>query len=198
GQGRTGTKYVNWIPTYNGHEWNILEVTPRAWGSPQSKLAEVVLSEHHNERGEPRIELNEAERRRILAWIDLNVPYYGTSETAYPKQRGCRQLTPPNLDAVLADVAKRRCAECHDGGKIPRREWVRITEPEMNPFLIAPLALAAGGSEKCGKAIFADRKDPDFQAILAVFKPIEELLKKNPRMDMPGAQASEDVNRCCQ
>ncbi len=198
GQGRTGTKYVNWIPTYNGHEWNILEVTPRAWGSPQSKLAEVVLSGHHNERGEPRIELNEAERRRILAWIDLNVPYYGTSETAYPKQRGCRQLTPPNLDAVLADVAKRRCAECHNGGKIPRREWVRITEPEMNPFLVAPLALAAGGSEKCGKAIFTDRKDPDFQAILAVFKPIEELLKQNPRMDMPGAEASEEVNRCCQ
>ena len=41
-QGRTGSPYVNWIPTYNGQEWNILEVRPKTWGSPQSRLAEIV------------------------------------------------------------------------------------------------------------------------------------------------------------
>ncbi|MBM4041486.1 MAG: hypothetical protein FJ290_23540, partial [Planctomycetes bacterium] len=45
-QGRTGSPYVNWIPTYNGHEWNILEITPKKWGSHASKLAEVILSGH--------------------------------------------------------------------------------------------------------------------------------------------------------
>ena len=58
--------------------------------------------------------------RRILAWIDLNVPYYGTSETAYPERVGCRQVYPDRLDEVLAGVAARRCATCHDQGKIPR------------------------------------------------------------------------------
>jgi len=197
-QGRAGTEYVNWIPTYNGHEQNILEVTPKAWGSPQSKLAEVVLSGHPDEDGKPRHEIDEASRRRVLAWIDLNVPYYGTSETAYPELRGCRQIVPAGLQGVLTEVARRRCAECHNGGKIPRREWTRITEPELNPFLVAPLAVAAGGSERCGKAVFKDKNDPDYQAILATFKPVTEMLAKTPRMDMPGAEASGTVNRCCQ
>ena len=105
--------YVNWIPTYNGQEWNILEVHPKTWGSPQSKLAEVVLSGHPDEKGKPRFAMDETSRRRILSWIDLNVPYYGTSETAYPERPGCRQIVPEGLESVLADVGKRRCAECH-------------------------------------------------------------------------------------
>ena len=100
-QGPRGTQYVNWIPTYNGHEQNILEVTPKAWGSPQSKLAEVVLSGHPDENGKPRFEMHETARHRILAWIDLNVPYYGTSETAYPNNNGCRRIVPPEWEESL-------------------------------------------------------------------------------------------------
>jgi len=197
-QGRQGTAYVNWIPTYNGHEQNILEITPKAWGSPRSRLAEVVLSGHPDKDGKPRVKLSDTERRRVFAWIDLNVPYYGTSETAHPKLRGCRQLYPRALDKVLADVAKRRCAECHKGGKIPRREWTRVTRPELNAFLLAPLPTDAGGSGKCGKPVFKDTTDPDYQAVLATFKPITEMVKKTPRMDMPGAAPSLAVSRSCQ
>jgi len=197
-QGGRGTAYVNWIPTYNGQEWNILEVQPKTWGSPASRLAEVVLGDHADEQGKPRFNLTEADRRRVLAWIDLNVPYYGTSETAYPELTGCRQIVPAKLDAVLAEVAKRRCAECHQGGKVPRREWVRITEPELNRFLVAPLAKSAGGSERCGKPVFKDKNDPDYQAILATFEPVTEMLEQRPRMDMPGGEASCEVSRSCQ
>jgi len=128
----------------------------------------------------------------------LNVPYYGTSETAYPDMQGCRRIVPAELENVLKEVAARRCAECHADGNIPRREWVRITEPQLNPFLIAPLAKAAGGSEKCGKAIFKDTSDPDYQAIRATFEPVENLLGTTPRMDMLGAKPSSTVSRCCQ
>ncbi len=197
-QGPKGTQYVSWIPTYNGQEQNILEVRPKAWGSPQSKLAEVVLSGHPDENGKRRFEMDEKSRRRVLAWIDLNVPYYGTSETAYPERPGCRQILPADLEKVLGEVARRRCAECHQEDKIPRRVWTRITEPELNPFLVAPLAKSAGGSQKCGKPIFASRDDPDYKAILATFKPIEGMLKLTPRMDMPGAEPSDTVSRCCQ
>lgn len=197
-QGRRGTAYVNWIPSYNGQEWNILEVKPRTWGSPASKLADVVLSNHPDEAGKPRFQMDERSRRRILAWIDLNVPYYGTSETAHPEKNGCRRIYPGELDKVLADVASRRCAGCHKGGKIPRRVWTRITEPELNPFLMAPLGKAAGGSGKCGGAVFADRSDPDYRAILATFSPVEALVKSTPRMDMLGASPSPDVLRSCQ
>ena len=197
-QGAKGTEYVSWIPTYNGQEQNILEVRPRAWGSPQSKLAEVVLSGHPDKDGRRRFEMDQKSRRRVLAWIDLNVPYYGTSETAYPERRGCRQIVPSELEKVLAGVAQRRCAECHNDGKIPRRVWTRITEPELNPFLVAPLAKSAGGSQKCGKAVFQSKDDPDYKAVLATFKPIGQMLKLTPRMDMSGAEPSDTVNRCCQ
>jgi roadblock/LC7 domain-containing protein len=197
-QGRTGSPYVNWIPTYNGQEWNILEVAPKFWGSPQSRLAELVLSGHPDEEGKPRVQLEDFERRRILAWIDLNVPYYGSSETAHPTERGCRRMLPAELDKVLADVAARRCAECHADGKIPRREWTRITNPQWNPFLLAPLAESAGGTERCGRAVFADTQDEDYQAILATFQPVLNLLSETPRLDMPGAEPSCEVNRCCQ
>ena len=197
-QGGRGSPYVNWIPTYNGQEWNILEVEPKTWGSPKSLLAEVVLSGHPDEDGKPRFEMDEPSRRRILAWIDLNVPYYGSSETAHPNLQGCRRMYPAKLDAVLADVGKRRCASCHQDGRFPRRVWTRVTHPELNNFLSAPLAKSAGGTQKCGEAVFAGTDDADYRAILATFEPIGTLLQNTPRMDMPGAAPSCEVNRSCQ
>jgi len=194
-QGLEGSPYVNWIPTYNGHEQNILKVEPKTWGSPRSKLAEIVLSGHPDKEGQTRFQMDASSQRRILAWIDLNVPYYGTSETAYPEMEGCRRLYPNKLDEVLGEVSKRRCASCHDGGAIPRRVWTRITEPELNSFLLAPLAKDAGGTEKCGKRVFESTRDPDYQAILETFTPIAEAIAKKPRMDMGGAKADEKVCR---
>jgi len=46
--------------------------------------------------------------------------------------------------------------------------------------------------------VFKDRNDPDYKAILALFEPIEKMLGKTPRMDMPGARPSSTVDRCCQ
>ncbi len=197
-QGRTGSPFVSWIPTYNGHEWNILHVEPKAWGSPQSKLAEVVLSGHPDETGKSKVQLTDTERRRVLAWIDLNVPYYGSSETAHPTAPGCRQMSPPDLEKVLADVAKRRCAECHADGKFPRHIWTRVTNPQFNSFLLAPLAKTAGGTERCGKPIFENTDDLDYQAILTTFEPVLKLLAATPRLDMPGGMPSCEVNRSCQ
>ena len=196
GESEWDSPYVSWIPTYNGMEQNILEVTPKAWGSPRSLLAEILLSGHRDTNGAPRVHPEPREIRRVLAWIDLNVPYYGTSETAYPDRKGCRQILPADLDRTLADVAQRRCSGCHAGGKIPRQVWTRITHPEMNNFLLAPLARSAGGSEACGQPTFQSAADSDYQAILQTFAPLTALLRDRPRMDMPGAKPA-DVDRSC-
>ncbi len=194
-QGPAGSPYVSWIPTYNGHEQNILETRPLAWGSPKSRLAEIILSGHPDADGKPRFAMDETSRRRILAWIDLNVPYYASSETAYPKAQGCRRIYPANLDKTLAAVARRRCASCHAKGKIPRKVWTRITNPELNSFLLAPLAKAAGGTERCGKPVFVSKIDSDYQTILRTFDDVREMLRKRPRMDMPGGQPAPEVCR---
>jgi hypothetical protein len=196
GEAEWDSPYVNWIPTFNGMEQNILEVTPKAWGSPRSRLAELLLDGHPDSTGQARLKMASSEIRRLLTWIDLNVPYYGTSETAYPERKGCRQLYPADLDLTLADVAKRRCAQCHAEGKIPRAIWTRITHPERNAFLSAPLAQTAGGIGACGHPVFTSPADPDYQAILKTFAPIEATLQARPRMDMPGATAAA-VDRSC-
>lgn len=193
-QGPEGSPYVSWIPTYNGEEQNILKIDPKSWGSPRSRLADIILTGHPDESGLKRFDMDEASRRRILAWIDLNVPYYSSSETAHPERQGCRRMLPDDLEAVLEDVATRRCASCHDQG-IPRKEWTRVTNPELNSFLAAPLARKAGGAGKCGEEVFASREDPDYRALLDTFQPIETLLARVPRMDMPGAQPAPDVCR---
>ena len=105
--------YTSWISTYNRTEQNILEVTPKAWGSPASLLADLLVSGHPDEDGARRVTLGPEERQRVFTWIDLNVPYYGTSESNYYDRKGCRRLYPEQLDAVLEDVAGRRCAACH-------------------------------------------------------------------------------------
>lgn len=184
--------WVSWISTANGSESNIRQITPRQWGSPASKLADQILAGHPDKDGKPRIKMTDAERLQIFAWIDLNIPYYGEARTNYPKRMGCRRMLPPTLGKVLADVAKRRCASCHKGGKLPRTFYTRVTRIEDNGFLHAPLAKSAGGSEACGQAVFKTKDDPDYQAILKVFTPITEMLKAKPRMDMPGGPNAWD------
>lgn len=197
GEAEWDSPFVNWIPTYNGFEQNILEVTPKAWGSPRSRLADLLLDGHPDREGRARLAaMTDAERLRVLLWIDLNVPYYGTSETAYPEQAGCRRIYPADLDRVLEDVAVRRCMTCHEGGRVPRAFWTRLENPQWNSFLVAPLARSAGGTERCGSAVFPDTTDPDYQALLRAFDAPLSQLRARPRLDMPGGVAAV-VDRSC-
>ncbi len=188
--------FVSWIDTRNGNEANILEIAPNRWGSPASKLAQLILSGHPDEKGTPRVQMDDASKRRVFAWIDLNVPYYGTYEMDNPNAEGGRRVYLRELDGVLKQVSERRCASCHKTGA-PSRGFVRITKPELNDFLLAPLAKSAGGRESCGKAVFQSQDDPDYQVLLKLFDPIRLALQSRPRMDMPGAKAAE-VSRSCQ
>lgn len=193
--------YTSWISTYNGSESNILEIAPNAWGSPASRLADLVMERHPDAEGNPRIDLTEAEKRRIFAWIDLNVPYYGTSDSNHRDRPGCRQMWPEDFDRVFSEIALRRCASCHepDGQGVPTvpRQWyLRIQRPERNTFLLAPLARSAGGTEECGQAVFQSVDDPDFRRLLATFRPIQELLSRRPRLDMDAAKVTDDAAVC--
>jgi hypothetical protein len=81
-------------------------------------------------------------------------------------------------------------------GRIPGAVWTRITNPQRNEFLMAPLATAAGGSGHCGDSAFTCTMDPDYQAILQTFEPVHSEIRIRPRMDMPGAKPAA-VDRNC-
>ena len=70
--------YTNWISGFHGVEQNILDIEPRHWGSPRSKLADLVLTGHPDQDGQPQVQMSRDETQRIITWIDLNVPFYGT------------------------------------------------------------------------------------------------------------------------
>jgi len=177
--------YTEWIWTINGAGHNVLEIEPRRWGSPASKLAEIIRSGHPDKNGKPMVDVPTADRRRVYSWIDLNVPYYGTSSSNHKGRLGSRRMLPQQLDATLKEVASRRCAQCHEDG-VPRAFYTRMLKPENNSFMLAPLAKSAGGTQRCGGAVFKSKQDPDYQKLLETFNPIKELLKERPRADMPG------------
>jgi hypothetical protein len=182
------SRFTSWIPTYNGQEENILEIAPGRWGAKASLLAEIVRSGHPDEEGRRRVDLGIHELRRVFAWLDLNCPYYGTSDSNHRERTGCRRIIPEPLDATLKEVAARRCTSCH--GEVegvhsfPNSFYVRIDHPGRNRFLRAPLAKTAGGSGACGEAIFTSTDDPDYRALLDLFNPVQELLARRPRLDM--------------
>jgi hypothetical protein len=177
--------YTEWIWTINGAGHNVLEIEPRRWGSPASLLAELLRNGHPDEHGKRRVDVPEEDRQRVYLWLDLNVPYYGTSSSNHKARLGSRRMMPQDLDATLNAVAARRCRSCHQEG-IPRKFYTRVMNPENNSFLLAPLSKEAGGTEKCGTPIFRDKSDPDYVEILKTFAPIRELLKQRPRADMEG------------
>jgi hypothetical protein len=177
--------YTEWIWTINGAGHNVLEIAPRRWGSPASKLAEIIRTGHPDENGKLRVNVPDADRRRVYLWLDLNIPYYGTSSSNHKARLGSRRMMPLDLDATLSEVASRRCVRCHQDS-IPREFYTRVMNPQNNSFLLAPLAKEAGGTQKCGPPVFPSTDDPDYQKILKTFEPIHELLKQRPRADMEG------------
>jgi hypothetical protein len=183
--------YTSWIPTINGTEHSILMITPKTWGSPASKLADLVISGHPDASGKPRVRMDAASQQRIMAWIDLNVPYYPTSSSNNLEAVGCRRIYPVQLNPTLEKVADTRCLSCHAQG-VPREFYLRIEKPELNKFMLAPLAKAAGGTGKCSTAVFASTADPDYQALLKTFQPVAERLRQSPREDMPEARLNEE------
>ncbi|MDP7496154.1 MAG: hypothetical protein QGI77_06965 [Roseibacillus sp.] len=183
-------RYVQWISTYNGQESNILEIEPGRWGAKASLLGQVVATGHPDQEGKKRIDLPPDQKHRLYAWMDLNSPYYRSSDSAYRENKGCRQIVPDGLPGVFADVAKRRCVSCHAGlqdvFKSPGRDsfFIRLDHPERNGFLRAPLARKAGGTEACGAAVYAGTDDPDYRRLLETFEETRKMLEARPRMDM--------------
>lgn len=159
--------YTSWIPSFNGCESNILQIRPKSWGSPVSKLADTVIAGHPDAKGVKRVALSKGEQLKLLMWIDLNVPFYGTSQSRQPELLGCRGIQPKGLDETLKDVAARR------GILLPTTFFLRLDHPEKNPFLAEPLA----------KGAFPSAADPDYRRILACFDGVQEALTQRTDVD---------------
>jgi hypothetical protein len=57
---------------------------------------------------------------------------------------------------------------------------VNYTQPECSSILLAPLAPEAGGYGRCGKTVFMDKQDPDYQKLLASIQSGKALFDARP------------------
>ena len=97
---------------------------------------------------------------------------------------------------AIRKITQKRCGKCHKGFR--SRSLHNLTRPAKSLLLLKPLAPEAGGYgmykkttvdgkdvTKC-ETVFADTRDPDYQALLAVIRQATQQLNAIKRFDMPG------------
>lgn len=181
-----------------------------ATGSWVSKLTKLLESGH----GEQKVRVDDESRRCVYAWIDANVPYYGTWDMCRPHTSGGRDAyarTLPDKGPVFSPqqdgnrlteylpwVGRYNDFATRSGGRIPKipfgsrvkdRGMINLTHPEWSPVLLDGLARSAGGSAAAATAFFRDRDDPRYHELLEILQEAKAGLDALPRMDMPGAKA---------
>jgi len=139
-----------------------------AWGSHASKIIKQILAGHND------VKLDPESFDRLVTWIDINGPYYGTYASAFPHNLSGR--SPLNNDQVkrlseLTGVPLTNLAR-HNNNKGPQ---VSFDRPELSPCL----------------TVFKDKSDPKYTEALAIITAGFEVLRKTPRADMANFVAWE-------
>jgi len=181
------------LSTANAMRWDhpddVLPRPPLTYGSKVSPLTRLLEAGHYDTR------LTREEWTRLFAWIDANGVYYDR----YESSRGDRHLFSTSVRKAFSEIANRRCARCHGGGAEGRRDtWALSLDwraPASSRALMAPLARAAGGWERCDEAVFADTTDPDYQKLLGLLRGVHSELGRRPREDLLSAAGSEIERR---
>jgi len=153
---------------------------PLAFGSHRSKLVAALRQPAHIRR----LELPEADRLRLVTWIDLNAPYHDRFVNKRPARRPYDLSADAALAGKIADVHARRCAACHKPAEISRLDWIDLARPAASRFLTASLALSNGKARKCDRAVYADQNDPDYRKLLETVQAAVAKAWSHPRRDL--------------
>jgi hypothetical protein len=165
---------LRWYPDKPGRKKELVKpvddgppevLPPYAWGACRSRLVDVIRGGHHE------VELPREDADRIVTWIDLNTPYYGTYACNFPDNPyGRCPLTFAQIDRLAtlthAGIAvKTRGAV--DGPEAAT--GVNFTRPHFSPCL----------------AGFTDKADPAYIEALALIREGRRVLYETTRADMP-------------
>lgn len=153
------------------------EVLPAyAWGSHRSRLADVIRAPHED------VKLDRESFDRIVTWIDMNAPYYGSYYSVYRD---------------------------HVYGRAPLddRQMVRLAELTGLPYQVPAdhvrlNHLQIEGTELCGSQVsftrpelspclaqFTDKHDARYREALAIIQAGQDRLARQPREDLLGPNA---------
>jgi len=130
-----------------------------SWGARASRLLKVI------EGGHKGVKLADDEREAVIAWLDLNVPYWPVYECAWPDNYGGRMPITCAEHDRLQQLAGRRISNSYYSKQLEQLDFDR---PECSRIL-DPIR---------GKSAYAEA--------LAIIQKGKERLKTNPRADMEG------------
>jgi len=141
-----------------------------SWGSHRSRLVDVLRQDHYD------VTLSPEDLDRVVTWIDLNAPYYGTYATVYAENPFGRSPLGAGPLKKLAELTGVPIDRANVGAELEGSQ-VDFTRPELSP---------------CLKAL-VDPADPRRREALAIIRAGREQLDRLPRADMPGFQPQGDV-----
>jgi hypothetical protein len=159
---------------------------PLAYGSLKSKLLTCLTDKAHRDK----VALNPEDRLRLAMWIDANAPYHDGFVNKRPEKPAYDLAGDKALLQSLSAVHQRRCAGCHEPGKITRLDWIDLHDPARSLFLTAPLASPAGGQGRCGQAVYGDTTDADYRAVRALVAAAVKKAWDSPRRDLLALERS--------
>jgi mono/diheme cytochrome c family protein len=166
----------------NSFRWDtpddVYKRPPYTYGSKASPLMKLLAEGHHG------VELSREDRQRLVNWIDANGVYYDRYETAHYSNR---QIFDGDTRGQLEEVFTRRCAACHGSDAGQHDTWwmsVNRRDPRLSRALMAPLARAAGGWQRCQPAVFADIDDADYRKLHSTLSALHDRLTTHPRADL--------------
>ncbi len=181
---------------------------PYEIGSCASKLLKLIDDKHEGAT------LSEHERKMVKFWLDTGANYAGTYAASANGQIGWHyyetwirnDLDWPETKAMEAAIAK-RCDGCHTGDRtIPHTmthqtkryggNWgFNLMQPEKSRIFNGPLAKDAGGLQRCKEVVFADKNDPDYQAILQGIERGRQYILSGTRPSITPFYANEPYTR---
>ncbi len=166
---------------------------PYEIGTKSSTLLRLIAEKHAG------VELSPSEVKTLRYWIETGANFAGTYAANFLGTVGYHynfgyehfDLDWPETQR-MSETISRRCTECHDKTNRPAvpetissltggystQLIFNMTFPEKSKILTAPLAQTAGGKQSCGRAVFADTSDPDYQAILGGIQRAERYIQE--------------------
>ena len=166
------------IAQYGGETWYS---QPKDYFAHGGTLAALLL------KGHQKVTLDAESRQRIIDWLDLNAPFYGT----YSWNKDEWRRPDPAGEKALREHVRRRFGDAL--ARQPFAALVNVALPEESRILKAPLAISAGGWGQIEQGGWKSTDDPDYRKMHQL---VQAAIQPLPYRDIAGT-CGRDENCLC-
>jgi hypothetical protein len=138
-------------------------------------------------KGHAGVELDPESRQRIIDWLDLNAPLYGT----YSWNKDEWRRPDPDREQALRTFIRQKFG--HDLSEQPFAALVNVALPDESRILKAPLAQAAGGWGQMQQGGWRSTDEPEYQQMRQL---VHAAIQPLPYHDVAGTCGRDENCRC--